>query len=91
MRSQGELILVDFVRRRRLIPPRHRIHVMSFDYEYNESIPRIFKCEGKTVFILEVSDRWLARDHRYFKVRAVDSSVYILRHDLRYDEWSLAN
>lgn len=64
---------------------------MSFDYEYNESIPRIFKCEGRTVFIMDVPNRWSAKDHRYFRVRAVDSSIYILRHDLRNNEWSLAN
>lgn len=33
-------------------------------------------------------DRWLAPDHRYFKVRGGDAT-YILRHDVTADAWEL--
>lgn len=35
---------------------------------------------GRAVTVSEVIDAWLAPDHRYFKVRGEDDSVYILRH-----------
>ncbi len=38
---------------------------------------------------LAVLDRWLAPDHRYFKVRGDDGGVYILRHDAERDVWEL--
>jgi hypothetical protein len=34
-------------------------------------------------------DRWLAPDHRYFKVRDRHGGIYILRHDIRTGEWEL--
>ena len=34
-------------------------------------------------------DRWLAPDHRYFKVRGGDAGIYILRHDPGRGSWSL--
>jgi hypothetical protein len=40
--------------------------------------------------VLEILDRWAGTDHRYFKVVASDADIYVLRHDERADEWSLA-
>jgi hypothetical protein len=39
--------------------------------------------------VAEVLDRWLAPDHRYFKVRASDGGVYLLRHDVESQRWEL--
>ena len=39
--------------------------------------------------VIEIIDRWLAPDHRYFKVRASDGNVYILRHDELAGEWEM--
>ncbi len=36
-----------------------------------------------------ILDRWLAPDHRYFKVRGDDGSTYILRHDMTSLDWEL--
>jgi hypothetical protein len=36
-----------------------------------------------------ILDRWLAPDHRYFKVLGDDGGLYILRHDEQLWEWSL--
>ena len=41
------------------------------------------------VRILEVVDRWLAPDHRYFKVKGDDDGLSILRHDVNSGEWEL--
>jgi hypothetical protein len=51
--------------------------------------PRRFFLGERLVEVAEVLDRWLAPDHRYFKVRARDGAVYILRHDTTADSWEL--
>jgi len=37
-----------------------------------------------------VVDRWLAAGHRYFKVRAADGGIYILRHDTSAGRWQMS-
>ena len=39
--------------------------------------------------VKEILDRWLAPDHRYFKVRGDDDAVYIIRHDSATWDWEL--
>jgi hypothetical protein len=34
-------------------------------------------------------DRWLAPDHRYFKVCGDDGDTYVLRHDTQSHRWEL--
>lgn len=51
--------------------------------------PRRFWIGERPVEIAEILDRWLAPDHRYFKVRGDDGGTYILRHDTRADRWEL--
>jgi hypothetical protein len=43
----------------------------------------------RRVEVVEVLDRWLAPDHRYFKLRTSDRAVMIVRHDCRCWEWEL--
>jgi hypothetical protein len=54
-----------------------------------EETPRRFGGAGAEIEIAEVVDRWLAPDHRYFKVRDRDGHVYILRNDVVSDRWEL--
>lgn len=54
-----------------------------------EETPRRFFLGDRVVTVIEVLDRWLAPDHRYFKVAGDDGDEYILRHDPRRDEWEL--
>jgi hypothetical protein len=54
-----------------------------------EETPRRFERAGSWVEIEEVLDRWLAPDHRYFKVRGGDGEVYLLRHDVESRRWEL--
>ena len=53
-----------------------------------EESPTRFRLGDRAVDILEVVDRWLAPDYRYFKVRAADA-IYLLRHDITSDDWEL--
>ncbi len=54
-----------------------------------EEEPRRFYLGDQAVDILEVLDRWLSPEHRYFKCRGTDDATYILRHDVGADRWEL--
>ena len=54
-----------------------------------EETPRRFRLGDRQVEIAEVVDRWLAPDHRYFKVRDTQRDLYILRNDGAADRWEL--
>jgi hypothetical protein len=54
-----------------------------------EETPRRCELEGRWLDVLEVVDRWYGPDYRYFKVRASDGVLYLLRHDERGDAWEL--
>lgn len=44
---------------------------------------------GEHIDVSEVLDRWLAPDHRYFKVRDRRGDIYILRDDVATGRWEL--
>ena len=54
-----------------------------------EETPTRFHLGDRRVEVADVLDRWVARDHRYFKVRGDDGGVYILRHDVAGERWEL--
>jgi hypothetical protein len=54
-----------------------------------EETPRRFQLGDGYVEVAEVVDRWLAPDHRYFKVHDTQGDLYILRHDVAADRWEL--
>lgn len=54
-----------------------------------EETPRRFSLKNRQIEIVEILDRWLGPDHRYFKVHGDDGALYILRHDLSTGQWEL--
>ena len=54
-----------------------------------EETPSRLMLDGRVLEVADVIDRWLAVDHRYFKVRTVDGAIYILRHDAVSQRWEL--
>jgi hypothetical protein len=54
-----------------------------------EETPCAFHLGQRRITVLDVLDRWLAPDHRYFKVTGDDGGIYILRHDTADDRWEL--
>lgn len=54
-----------------------------------EETPRRLEIDGRRVEVVEVIDRWLGQDHRYFKVRGDDGAIYLLRHGDADDRWEL--
>ncbi|HVB98519.1 MAG TPA: hypothetical protein VNJ12_04210 [Candidatus Dormibacteraeota bacterium] len=51
--------------------------------------PNRFKIRGKTFEIVSIEDQWYEPDAIYFRVRAMDRNLYILRHDEVQDVWTL--
>jgi hypothetical protein len=54
-----------------------------------EAVPVRFTLGERSVSVTDIADRWLARDHRYFKIRTESGSTYILRHDVERDIWEI--
>jgi hypothetical protein len=57
-------------------------------YRGEESPRRLWLGEN-TVEVVEVLDRWMTPDYRYFKISGDDDAEYIIRHDTEADRWSL--
>lgn len=55
-----------------------------------EETPRRLTFGGHPIAVVEVLDRWLAPDHRYFKVKGDDGAIYIIRHDPIRQQWQLS-
>ncbi len=51
--------------------------------------PLRFHLRGAEYEVEEVHDQWYGPDATYFRVRAGDGNVYILRHDTAQDAWTL--
>lgn len=54
-----------------------------------EETPRRFFLHDRQIEVAEIIDRWLAPDHRYFKLRGNDGALYIIRKDVVQDIWQL--
>jgi hypothetical protein len=53
--------------------------------------PQRFRLGEKWIAVEEVADRWYDPGATFFKVRGDDGGFYVLRHDERRDEWTLAS
>lgn len=51
--------------------------------------PQAFMLGPAHLAVLDIIDRWMGQDHHYFKLRASDQALYILRHNLVPDTWEL--
>ena len=54
-----------------------------------EETPRHIKLANNKIEVVQVLDRWLAPDHRYFKLLGDDEATYIIRHDSVSGRWEL--
>ncbi len=66
-----------------------RIRVECYAGYRGEETPRRFWLGAKKIEVQDVLDRWMAPDHRCFKVLGHDKAVYILRHDAVSWDWDL--
>lgn len=54
-----------------------------------EETPRFIWMANRKIKVKKVLDRWLAPDHRYFKILGDDDATYIIRQDSSTGEWVL--
>ena len=69
--------------------PLTGIRVECYAGYRGEETPRRFRLGKNAEDVVEVLDRWLSPEHRYFKCRGADGGTYILRHDVQGDRWEL--
>jgi hypothetical protein len=65
------------------------IEVTCYAGYRGEETPRELRLGQRLVVVQSVLDRWLAPDHRYFKVKGDDDGIYIIRHDPHRAHWEL--
>ncbi|MGF1608111.1 MAG: hypothetical protein ACFCUQ_01855 [Kiloniellales bacterium] len=66
-----------------------QLEVECYAGHRGEETPRSLSIDGKRIEVTEVLDRWLAPDHRYFKLLCAGGATYILRHDPAAARWDL--
>ena len=66
------------------------LRVECYDGYRGSQRPVSFELGGRTYRIREIEDQWYSPDSRYFRVRAEDGHLYILRHDELEDLWTLS-
>lgn len=70
-------------------PSLFEIRVTCYSGYRGEETPRRFYIGQRPIEVAEVLDRWLAPEHRYFKILSTDGDHYILRHNCLLDRWEL--
>jgi len=55
----------------------------------DEETPRRLTMGARHVSVVSIQDRWLAPDHRYFKLIGDDGCLYIIRHNPYQGKWQL--
>ena len=66
-----------------------KIRVDTYDGCRSGERPLRFHIGRKRREVVDVLDRWYGEDHDYFKVRADDGGVYVLRYRRDGDAWEL--
>lgn len=68
-----------------------RVRVECYAGHKADERPVRFELDGREYVVEEVLDQWYGPDAQFFKVRANDANLYILRHyaSSELDEWSL--
>lgn len=66
-----------------------KISVECYSGYRGEETPRAVWIGSRKIEVIDILDRWLSPDHRYFKIRGNDQSVYIIRNDSITLEWDL--
>jgi hypothetical protein len=65
------------------------VQVESYSGFKADERPLRFRLGERWLAVEEVVDRWYDPDATYFRVRAEDNHLYILRHHQSTDQWTL--
>jgi hypothetical protein len=68
-----------------------RLRVQCYAGRKADERPVRFQLGDREYLIEEVQDQWYGPDDTFFKVRADDGNLYILRHNALEDEWRLVS
>ena len=68
---------------------RMQITVECYAGYRGEETPRRIRLGDQDLEVTEILDRWLAPDHRYFKLKTGDNGIWIVRHDTIQETWEL--
>lgn len=71
------------------MPWRPLLQIHSYSGHKADERPERFEWLGVELRIEAILDRWYGPDYAYFKVRASDGGLYLLRHDERQDLWEI--
>jgi hypothetical protein len=55
----------------------------------SEQFPQRFTLGEQILRVEDIEDQWYGPSSRFFRVRASDGNIYILRYDEEQDNWSL--
>lgn len=66
-----------------------KIRVECYEGYRGQERPRRLLFGRRQVAVVEIVDRWLDPEHRYFKVRGDDDGLYIICYDVPEDHWEL--
>ena len=66
-----------------------KITVQCYSGYRVDETPKSIRFDSLVVEVTDVLDRWLAPDHRYFKVIGDDGATYIIRQDMASMAWEL--
>jgi hypothetical protein len=66
-----------------------KIKVECYAGYRGEQEPLAFTQGERRFAVVDILDRWVAPDHRYFKVLADDNRTLVLRHDTASGNWEL--
>ncbi|MBI4194382.1 MAG: hypothetical protein HY526_04820 [Betaproteobacteria bacterium] len=66
-----------------------KVRVECYAGYRGEQEPRAFWFGERRLEVTAILDRWLAPNHRYFKVAASDGDTWVLRHDEASGDWTL--
>jgi hypothetical protein len=69
--------------------PGMAFRVECYSGHRGEESPRALIIDERRIDVVEILDRWLAPDHRYFKLKGSDGDIYIVRHDPGALSWEL--
>jgi hypothetical protein len=65
------------------------IRVECYAGSRGDETPRAVTIGARRIAVIDVLDRWIAPDHRYFKIKGDDGAIYIIRYSNASDSWEL--
>jgi hypothetical protein len=66
-----------------------KISVQSYSGYKADERPIKFWVSERPLFVESIEEQWRGTDSVYFRVRADDGRMYVLRHSETVDEWTL--